>query len=345
MMNQYRNNRSFNGSGRFNSRRTASVSRPSARSTSTRSTLGEVSGNQGFTAGRKPQVIVRENTVLENVQHVEQMVPVVDNIPEAEYDIDTTNMDNPLFAAEYAPEIYSYLKSQEKNLTWNPGMFETQQDVTPRMRSILVDWLVDVHHKFKLVPESLFLAINYLDRFLSRRLVRRNKLQLVGITCLFLSSKFEEIWTPVVKDFVYITDNAYTTSEVLRMERLLLKTLTFDLAAPTSFTFLRRYTRAARADRLTKYLAHYLIELAVVSERSLEFLPSKLSAAAISVALEENGHARWSDNLHHYTEYAEAELEEPRRVLKNLLSNARTSRFQAVFRKYSHDSYHRVARR
>jgi cyclin B len=93
------------------------------------------------------------------------------------------------------------------------------------MRSILVDWLVEVHLKFKLVQESLYLTINLIDRYLERKQAHRSKLQLVGVTAMLIACKYEEIYPPIVKDFVYITDNAYTKDEILDMERDMLETL------------------------------------------------------------------------------------------------------------------------
>ena len=83
------------------------------------------------------------------------------------------------------------------------------------MRAILVDWLIDVHQKFKLLSETLFLAVNIIDRFLSIRLINRNKLQLIGVTAAMIATKYEEIYPPTVKDWVYITDNAYKKEEIL----------------------------------------------------------------------------------------------------------------------------------
>lgn len=108
------------------------------------------------------------------------------------------------------------------------------------MRAILIDWLVDVHLKFKLLPESLFLTINLIDRYLSRERVGKEKLQLVGVTCMLIASKYEEIYAPIVSDFVYITDNAYSKEEILRMERKIISTLNFDLQITSSLRFLER---------------------------------------------------------------------------------------------------------
>lgn len=87
------------------------------------------------------------------------------------------------------------------------------------MRAILVDWLVEVSQEYKLVSETLFLAINYIDRFLSQGAVPRRKLQLVGITCMLIAAKYEEIYAPQIDEFCYITDNTYTRDEMLAMEQ------------------------------------------------------------------------------------------------------------------------------
>lgn len=94
-----------------------------------------------------------------------------------------------------------------------------QQDVNTSMRAILVDWLVEVSQEYKLVSETLFLAINYIDRFLSQGAAPRRKLQLVGITCMLIAAKYEEIYAPQIDEFCYITDNTYTREEMLAMEQ------------------------------------------------------------------------------------------------------------------------------
>lgn len=98
-------------------------------------------------------------------------------------------------------------------------MEAVQQDVNAHMRGILVDWLVEVAQEYKLVSETLFLAVNYIDRFLSCEVAPRRKLQLVGITCMLIAAKYEEIYAPQIEDFCYITDNTYSREEVIAMEQ------------------------------------------------------------------------------------------------------------------------------
>ena len=133
-----------------------------------------------------------------------------------------------------------------------------QHDITNMMRCILVDWMVEVCDEFHLLPETLFAAAVYVDRYLSRVSVQRSKLQLVGVTCLYLSAKFEEIHPPDISEFAYITDDTYTKKQVIliiilllavillqivKMEHEILNVLSYNLVQPTSVTFLSYYLK------------------------------------------------------------------------------------------------------
>lgn len=107
--------------------------------------------------------------------------------------------------------------------------FSRQDDISEKMRAILIDWLIEVHLKFKLRHETLFLTVNILDRFLAVQKVARQRLQLVGVTALMLAAKYEEIYPPEVRDYVYICDNAYTREQIVQMEQLILSKLSFRL--------------------------------------------------------------------------------------------------------------------
>ena len=106
------------------------------------------------------------------------------------------------------------------------------------MRAILVDWLVDVNIKFKLLPQTLFVTVNLIDRFLAENEVKRQHLQLVGIACLMIVGKYEEIYPPVLKDYVAVCDGAYSKDEILNMEAKILIFVNFDLTQTSALTFL-----------------------------------------------------------------------------------------------------------
>jgi len=95
------------------------------------------------------------------------------------------------------------------------------------VRAILIDWILNVHLKFKLLPETLYITINLIDRFLSIQNIEKDRVQLLGISALLIASKYEEIYPPTVKDFVYISKNSFTTSQILDMETQILFLLEF----------------------------------------------------------------------------------------------------------------------
>ena len=120
-------------------------------------------------------------------------------------------------------EICEHMIRTENEYLPTPGYMRTQEDINERMRGILIDWLLEVHLKFKLVPETLYLTVNLIDRYLELEPVKRDKLQLVGVTAMLIACKYEEIYAPEVNDFVYITDNAYSKKEIQDMEYIMLK--------------------------------------------------------------------------------------------------------------------------
>ncbi|KAJ4705769.1 Cyclin [Melia azedarach] len=191
---------------------------------------------------------------------------------------------NQLEVAEYVDEIYQYYWVMEAQHPPQESYMSIQTDVTPQMRGILVNWLIEVHFKFDLMPETLYLMVTLLDRYLSEERIKKNEMQLVGLTALLLASKYEDFWHPRVKDLISISAETYTRDQMLRMEKLMLKKLKFRLNVPTPYVFMLRFLKAAQSDTKLEHLAFYLIELALVEHEALKFKPSLLCAAAIYVA-------------------------------------------------------------
>lgn len=122
-----------------------------------------------------------------------------------------------------------------------------QQEINPKMRRTLIDWLVDVHLKYKLLPETLFICVNLIDRFSGKSLIKRKDYQMVGVTCLLIAAKYEEIYPPYVDNFVYITDHAYRREQIIEKEREILKDLAFEVTFVSSYRFLERYGKIAES--------------------------------------------------------------------------------------------------
>ena len=106
---------------------------------------------------------------------------------------------------------------------------DSQVEINAKMRAILADWLIEVHNKFELMPESLYLTFHIIDRYLSMKRVPRRELQLIGVSAMLIACKYEEIWAPEVNDFICISDRAYSREQVLAMEKEILNVLEWSL--------------------------------------------------------------------------------------------------------------------
>lgn len=256
-------------------------------------------------------------------------------------DIDS-KLEDPQACTPYALDIYNYKRSTELERRPSTIYMETlQKDVTPNMRGILVDWLVEVSEEYKLVPDTLYLTVNLIDRFLSQKFIEKQRLQLLGVTCMLIASKYEEICPPRVEEFCFITDNTYTSLEVLKMESQVLNLLHFQLSVPTIKTFLRRFVQAAQVSSEVpsvelEYLANYLAELTLVEYSFLKFLPSLMAASAVLLArwtLNQSDNP-WNLTLEHYTKYKASELKAAVLALEDLQLNTSGSTLNAIREKY-----------
>ncbi|PHU24399.1 Cyclin-A2-1 [Capsicum chinense] len=265
-------------------------------------------------------------------------------------DIDSDRKD-PQQCSQYAHDIYNNLRVAELIKRPQSNFMETlQRDITQSMRGILVDWLVEVSEEYKLVPDTLYLTVHYIDLFLSQNYVERKNLQLLGITCMLVASKYEEMCAPHVEEFCFITDNAYTKNEVLAMESLVLNFLGFRLSTPTAKTFLRRFVRAAQASYENpnlelEFLANYLAELTLIEYGFLKFVPSAIAASSVFLArwtLDQSSHP-WSPTLEHYTYYKAQDLKTTVLALQGLQLNTSNCLLNAIRAKYRQDKFKSVA--
>jgi hypothetical protein len=260
---------------------------------------------------------------------------------------DKKTSDDPLECSEYVTEIFSYLKKTELDFIAQPGYMKKQTDINEKMRAILIDWLVEVHLKFKLYPETLYLTVNLIDRYLEKEEVLRQHLQLVGVTAMLIASKYEEIYAPEVRDFVYITDKAYTKDEILTMEYKILTTLNFNITTPSSFRFLERIFKLCQhADERVFNLSRYLNELSLVEYRMLKHHPSMLASAALFLSMKilKKEHSQWTDKLRVATQFSEQQIRQCAKDLCILLQNIEKCSLKAVKKKFSLSKFCEVSK-
>jgi cyclin B len=184
-------------------------------------------------------------------------------------------------AQEYAIDITEHLFREQAATAANASYIETQPDINPKMRTILVDWLVEVHWKHQLRSDTLHLTLNLIDRYLTRKPVERRKLQLVGVVAMLVAAKFEEITPPDIEFCIYISANAYSRQDVLSMECMMLTTLDFKIVVPTVAHFLPLFLEANQCEEVHSWLVQYIIELGLLDIRMIQYTPSHRVAAAV----------------------------------------------------------------
>lgn len=260
---------------------------------------------------------------------------------------------DPQLCAPYASDIYSYLRSMEVEAKRRPAAdyIETvQKDVTSLMRGILVDWLVEVAEEYKLVSDTLYLTVSYIDRFLSANSLNRQKLQLLGVSAMLIASKYEEISPPNVEDFCYITDNTYMKQELIKMESDILNLLKFEMGNPTAKTFLRMFIRSSQEDKKypslsLEFMGSYLSELSLLEYSCLRFLPSAIAASAVFVAkltLDPDTNP-WSKKLQSVTGYKASELKDCITTIHDLQLRRKGSSWNAIRDKYKQPRFKGVS--
>ncbi|XP_067874012.1 G2/mitotic-specific cyclin-B2 [Heterodontus francisci] len=251
-------------------------------------------------------------------------------------DIDAEDGDNPQLCSQYMKDIYKYLRQLEMQQTIRPRYLEGQE-INERMRAILVDWLIQVHSRFRLLQETLYMTLAIMDRFLQSQPVSRKKLQLVAVTAMLLASKYEEMYPPAIGDFVYITDNAYTKTQIRQMEVLILKELDFKLGRPLPLHFLRRASKAGNVDAEKYTLAKYLMELTITDYSMVHINPSEIAAAALCLSVKVLDQSKWSPVQQYYTGYTEEALHPTmKHMAKNVVKmNEGLTKHVAIKNKYA----------
>jgi len=254
---------------------------------------------------------------------------------------------DPQFVSEYMNDIMAcYRRSEMRDLPQH-GYLSAHSDINEKMREILVDWLVEVHNKFNLQAAVLYTTVQLIDRFLSVQAVARSKLQLVGITAMLIASKMEEIYPPEVKDFVYISDKAYTQDEIIQMEQQMLNTLKFKVAFPTFYMFAQQIKVATMCSEAAGRVASYLMDMTLQDYATLRFQPSLMAAACVNLAerldrgIGDLHQSVWTSAHEAWVGYTEPELFECMLCVDEILSQPRE--LKAVRKKYASSKWGKVS--
>ncbi|KHN72885.1 G2/mitotic-specific cyclin-A [Toxocara canis] len=243
----------------------------------------------------------------------------------------------------YMDDIYKYMRKRELRIRPRMHYMSKQSDINAEMRHILVDWLADVVTEYDLQLETFHLTVSLIDRTLSTVDCPRLKLQLVGAAAIMVAAKCEEIYPPPLKEYVYITDDTFTASQILRMERVVLSAVNLDVSAPTSNWFGLRLTRMAHSDKHTISAMNYLLELALLDYTYLKYRASVLGAAAFCLANILTGPTPWPTAIEEDTGITVADMIDVLEHLLRSFHDASKMTHKAIYEKYCDEKFHSVA--
>ncbi|KAM9794029.1 G2/mitotic-specific cyclin-B1 isoform 2-T2 [Syngnathus typhle] len=259
-------------------------------------------------------------------------------------DVDADDCENPMLCSEYVKDIYKYMRQLEAEQNVRANYLQGQE-VTGNMRAILIDWLVQVSLKFRLLQETMYMTVGIIDRFLQDNPVSKKQLQLVGVTAMFLASKYEEMYPPEIVDFALVTDQAYTTAQIREMEMTILRVLKFQLGRPLPLQFLRRASKIYEVTGEQHTLAKYLLELTMIDYDMVHYPPSMVASAALALTLKLLDAGEWDATLQHYMEYTpDSLIPVIAHIARNVVKvNEGQTKHMAVKDKYSTSKQMRIA--
>ena len=258
------------------------------------------------------------------------------------------SQENVSFVGEYLEEIYMNLLLEESQATIKPkfGYMDTQPEINEIMRAILIDWIIDVHLRFNLRQETLFLTIWLIDTYLSFAFVPRDKLQLLGITCLLISCKSHEIYYPQNNKLIEMTDNAYSKEEMLTMENEILKKLNFFIVCPNPIDFYNILSKMFNFEKKQYYLGNYFIESALVNYQILKYSSSVIASSCTYLVMKYyriNGYQKLYNKFIINENNPEDVIKDAAKEIYVLVDNLSKSKFKSLKKKYSLTQFENVS--
>ena len=302
---------------------------------------------------QKKNGLKSQNQILIPNQPQIQIQNKIQNLPIKEekeiFKFNFTNKEqNISYSGEYLNEIYSNLLIDEKELYYKPkiGYMKKQNDINEQMRAILIDWLIEVHYRFRLKSETLYQTVWIIDTYLSMFPIIRARLQLLGIASLLISCKSQEIYYPQLNELIDITDGAYIKDELIDMETHVLKVLSFNIVSPTSNDFFNIIAKAFNFDNRQFFLGKYFLESSLIDYQMIKYSSSVIAVSCAYIVMKFFG-------INNYKcLYSNDVIKEncPQKVIKEaareicfLVKNLSQSTLKAVKDKYSLPQFLNVA--
>jgi cyclin B len=252
------------------------------------------------------------------------------------------------YNGDYINESYNNLLQEEYTMKIKPiyGYMASQSDINIKMRAILVDWLIEMHEKFNFKSQTLYQTIWLIDTYLSLKYIRRSDFQLLGLGCMYISCKFNEIFYPILKDCIEISDGAYTKEDLLNIEKDILKTINYNVLPPSKEDFYNIIAKAFEFGEKQYYLGKFFMENSLIDYNMIKYPSSVIAVACSYIVMKffkiENYKKLYSTRII-YDKCPQKIIKDSARELCFLVKNLNNSEFKAIKKKYSSDKFFNVA--
>ena len=251
------------------------------------------------------------------------------------------------YNSEYILEIYKYTAKLEPSFIPSDYFSAHQHHVTEKMRNILIEWLVQIQEEFQLCHETLYRAVAIKDLFLSRTSdnVKMEEYQLIGSCCLWIASKYEEIYPPNLSNFAKLCDHIYSKKRFLQMEREIMRTIHFELNMPVPYTLSRVLNKIVDGNMAMLTLSRYICELTLINFHCCRICPSKIATACLYISMR-MFQLGWSEMIDEFTGYTPEILKPEITMLNDILNESFHSKKKGQIRlKYAHPVFFKVAQK
>lgn len=248
-----------------------------------------------------------------------------------------------IIPVEIFSDLYEELIKEESFFPPCFGYMTQQNEINEKMRAVLVDWLSEVHLKFKLITETLFLTITIIDRYLSIKKISKNHLQLLGVGALLIACKYEEIYCPDLSVFVYITDKAYSKEEIILMEKNILHVLGFEVCYPSILKFYDLISVNFAFNEMEYYLGRYFLEMFLLDYRINKYQNSHIACSVAYLVMKINKYEDYK-RINCYTLGSEKDLKNCAKEICFLVENIDSTNLMSVKNKFASKEYYEVSK-
>ena len=194
---------------------------------------------------------------------------------------------------EYFDEIlYSLLKEEtefiSKQLINHNYLINEDNEISPEMRAMVVDWLLEVHQIFHFQEKCLFTTIQIIDKYLSKQNITIEQFQLLALTALNIASKQEEVEYPILDNFITISKNTLTKKEMITMENKVLSIIDYEILSPTILDFFQIYAAVCNLNPVEISQGLYIMNIILIDINMLKYRNSILAFAVLEIIAKEN---------------------------------------------------------